>query len=61
MLNRDKPKKVIYYQDREDGYLIGEYYECPNCHVDLEDWQIEHEANYCNECGQALDWEDDED
>lgn len=56
MLDRDKPKKINYWQDREDGYLMGEYFECPSCEYEFNEDEIEREINYCPECGQALRW-----
>lgn len=44
-----------------DGYANGELvidsWDCPTCHASYE---IEYERyNFCPQCGQAIDWEDD--
>lgn len=52
------PRKPDYEGDGydEDGYLIYDTWICPNCgkhyEVDYDDY------NFCPECGQALDWSD---
>ena len=56
MLNRDKPKKVKYWSDYEDGRLIWECFECPSCEYEFNENDIKRKINYCPECGQALRW-----
>lgn len=34
-----------------------EKYNCPNCHSPV----TKNVTNYCNECGQSLDWEAEQD
>ncbi len=56
-----KPKKQPYMQEEFDS---GTEYLCPNCELlvggysdDLEDWCGQHD--YCEDCGQKIDWEED--
>lgn len=56
-----KPKKQPYMQKEFDS---GTEYLCPNCELlvggysdDLEDWCGQHD--YCEDCGQKLDWEEE--
>lgn len=57
-LEKQIPKKPDYEGDGfdEDGYLIYDTWICPNCgkhyEVDYDDY------DFCPECGQALDWSD---
>ncbi len=39
------------------------YYHCPNCEypMSINEPTPEFTANYCNNCGQALDWRDKND
>ena len=59
-LAKQIPKKPDYEGDGydENGNLIYDTWICPNCgkhyEVDYDDY------NFCPECGQALDWSDDE-
>lgn len=48
------PKKVITGYDEQD------YVCCPNCKRGLMsmDWYDHFKCNYCEDCGQALDWRD---
>ena len=48
-LEKQIPKKVIF-----QGEFKGLRY-CPCCNVRLIGWGMK----YCGECGQALDWSDD--
>ena len=37
--------------------LLGIYYKCPNCKVDLEQTvKSDYECKYCPECGQKVRW-----
>ena len=59
-LEKQIPKKVVLKNGV--NLLRGKCYSCPNC-----DWFFGYQyeskieeiyANYCPDCGQALDWED---
>ena len=52
-VERDIPKAPIDQQLEEDGYgAWGSLYgHCPNCKGTVYD-----EQNYCEKCGQRLDW-----
>lgn len=60
-LEKQIPRKPYYegdgYADRE---LVYDYAKCPMCghefEYDINDWG----CNYCSDCGQKLDWGDDE-
>lgn len=52
-MEKMKPKRVVYYEDTEMGYVRERRLECPTCselliNVFNEDW------NYCPCCGQCL-------
>ena len=51
-LEKQIPKKVMFGDDEQD--LIC----CPNCKGELlsMDWYDHWKCNYCELCGQALDW-----
>ena len=55
-VNKLTLKKVILGHDERD--LIY----CPNCKSELMsmDWYDHFKCNYCEICGQALDWSDTE-
>ncbi len=55
-VNKQTLKKVILGYDEQD--LIC----CPNCKRELMsmDWYDHFKCNYCEICGQALDWSDTE-
>lgn len=53
LVDKSIPKKVININNTE-----FEMYKCPNCHVKFISDGIE---KYCDECGQAFDWSNDED
>lgn len=58
-LEKQIPKKPNIYGDGydDDGNLIYDTYDCPNCQKSFE---MEYEEyDYCPNCGQALDWSDD--
>ena len=52
-IERDIPKAPTDQQLEEDGYgAWGSLYgECPNCRA-----SVYEEQNYCEKCGQRLDW-----
>ena len=51
-LEKQIPKKVILGYDEHDSIC------CPNCKRELMsmDWYDHWKCNYCEVCGQALDW-----
>ena len=55
-LEKQIPKKVILGYDEHDSIC------CPNCKGELMsmDWYDHWKCNYCEVCGQALDWSDTE-
>lgn len=55
-LEKQIPKKVILGYDERDSIC------CPNCKCELMsmDWYDHWKCNYCENCGQALDWSDEE-
>ena len=60
-LEKQIPKKPEYEADGyADGELVYDYAKCPICGHDFEyginDWGCE----YCSDCGQKLDWRDEE-
>ena len=60
-LEKQIPKKPEYEGDGyADGELVYDYAKCPICGHDFEyginDWGCE----YCSDCGQKLDWSDEE-
>ena len=60
-LEKQIPKKLEYEADGyADGELVYDYAKCPICGHDFEyginDWGCE----YCSDCGQKLDWSDEE-
>ena len=61
VLEKQIPKKPEYEADGyADGELVYDYAKCPICGHDFEyginDWGCE----YCSDCGQKLDWSDEE-
>ena len=60
-LEKQIAKKPEYEADGyADGNLVYDYAKCPICGHDFEyginDWGCE----YCSDCGQKLDWSDEE-
>ena len=61
LIKRDTPKKIKWWREKEEGFdLQTVYIECPKCEYSFSDDEIEREISYCPECGQCLDWNDDE-
>ena len=60
-LEKQKPMKVTSPRDtypNEYGVTMYEY-DCPNCGETIEFESLRcYEPEYCDECGQRLDWED---
>lgn len=54
VVEKQKPKKLQYYGDSEDGRIL-----CPNCEEDLWDLK-ECGFNVCPKYGQAIDWSEEE-
>ena len=60
LVDKAVPKKPFYEADGydENGELIYDTWICPNCHhyyeVDYDDY------DYCPNCGQAIDWSDED-
>lgn len=58
LVDKATPKKVLYLTivDTPDNtYLNG---NCPNCHYIVDSTNMVEK--YCQYCGQALDWSEDE-
>lgn len=55
-LEKQVPKRVILGYDEQDSIC------CPNCKGELMSmyWYDHWKCNYCELCGQALDWSDEE-
>lgn len=63
LIDRATPKKVIKEKADKSYELQGYYYEsyrteyhCPSC---LEKLISKNKNIFCNNCGQAIDWSDD--
>ena len=62
IFDKDTPKKVVKLSDIEYGYT----HECPVCHqyvgtiCESEESIYVEENDYCCECGQKLDWSDED-
>ena len=54
-----KPKKPELYGDGyADGEPVYDFYRCPNCE---KEYEVEFEEHiYCPNCGQHLDWREEE-
>lgn len=48
-------KPEIFSDGDYNGEPVYDMYECPNCGVAGE---VEYRDNYCQHCGQRLDWSD---
>lgn len=55
-INKQVPQKVISY-----GYIYGYAHRCPVCNHLVYEGAYGEQAKYCHECGQALDWSEDND
>lgn len=57
-LEKQVPKKVIY-ESAKNGKIYAFYWACcPNCGNDICD-EDNVELKFCTDCGQALDWSDE--
>jgi len=62
-LNKQIPTKPEYEGDGydENGNLIYDMAKCPNCGNDDFEYDINNwGCQFCPDCGQALDWSDNE-
>lgn len=61
-MDKANPEKVTYVADGydTDGNLIYDMADCPNCGREFEYAVDDSDCNYCCDCGQALDWGDDQ-
>jgi rRNA maturation endonuclease Nob1 len=53
LINKSQPMKINKIDLSKDYYFIE--YRCPECESELE----YQEQQYCDACGQALDWSED--
>lgn len=71
LVEKATPKKPSFdksWEDEETTDIYNEYgsinenvCECPNCHKhSIYDSEYGVRFNHCHECGQALDWSDEE-
>lgn len=58
-LEKQTPKTPDYEGDGYwDGELVYDTWKCPNCG---KDYEVDYDNyKYCPECGQAIDWSDQE-
>jgi hypothetical protein len=54
VLEKQIPKKPISKVIANEGYAWQ--WACPNCHIE----KISTENAHCSDCGQALDWSEEE-
>lgn len=60
-LEKQITKKPDYESDGyADGKLVYDYAKCPICGHDFEYGINDWGCNYCSDCGQKLDWSDEE-
>ena len=60
-LEKQIPKKPEYEADGyAGGELVYDYAKCPICGHDFEYGINDWECEYCSNCGQKLDWSDEE-
>jgi hypothetical protein len=53
--DRDTPKVPIYYHDSKSEYMS--FFACPCCNNILA-FSATGISNYCNNCGQRLEWDE---
>lgn len=53
-LEKQIPKKPIFEREQTSLFGVDDVPYCPNCKCSLP------EVSYCEECGQAIDWEGSE-
>ena len=56
LINKSTPKKPLIQIDSEEFYF--KIVKCPNCKKDIV-LAIKDHQKYCRDCGQGLDWSDD--
>ena len=54
-LEKQIPKKPIFESEQTSLFGVDDVPHCPNCRCDIP------EVSYCEKCGQALDWSDNND
>ena len=61
-LEKQIPMKPDYWGDGfdDDGNIIYDQAKCPVCGHDFEYGINEWGSKFCQDCGQALDWSDNE-
>ncbi len=60
-LEEQEPKKPLYYGDGyADGVMVYDMANCPECDHTFEEGYDGWGENCCPNCGQALDWSEDE-
>ena len=60
-IEKQIPKKPEYEADGyADGELVYDYAKCPICGHDFEYGINDWGCKYCSDCGQKLDWSDEE-
>ena len=60
-LEKQIARKPEYEADGyADGELVYDYAKCPICGRDFEYGINDYGCNYCSDCGQKLDWSDEE-
>ena len=57
-LEKQVPKKVIWENARNGKIYDWDWACCPNCQTEICDEPFE-ECEFCSNCGQALDWSDE--
>ena len=57
-LEKQVPKKVIWENARNGKIYDWAWACCPNCQTEICDEPFE-ECEFCSNCGQALDWSDE--
>ena len=60
-LEKQVPKTLEYAADGySNGELVYDYAKCPICGHDFEYGINDWGCKYCSDCGQKLDWSDEE-
>ena len=57
-LEKQMPKKVIWENEKNSKTYLFSWAYCPNCQTLICDEPFE-ECEFCSNCGQALDWSDE--
>ena len=58
VMRKQIPKELIAEGDGyADGEMVYDSFYCPSCDYHMEDYEVK---NYCPNCGQAIDWGNDE-